>query len=276
MIKIIFKPIYTCWVAEHPKPVGTIEFLGGALFGILPTIFYSYFLRFLYGQGFTVITSPFRLSLNHTKVTKEIYEDRARVFDTLNPIHENLPHFWIGHSLGCKYIMLLEIFGERDSQDFLIQDQPSILMAPNISDTRKAVKFAWLAKYLDRKGYGVRPNRSEMKSKLIASERFNLSGIISFGLDKEAGNQSQSAEQPDFSDVALITQILASRPNRLLLGTELKNCQHLEPIKISFQQEHLSHKPQRQLENLVLDYLHQLTRRTRVAQVMNLPNNPKP
>jgi Protein of unknown function (DUF1350) len=258
MNKIIFKPIYTCWVAEHPQPVGTIEFIGGALFGVLPTFFYSYFLRYLYGQGFTIVTSPFRLSLNHTKVAKEIYSDRARVFAALNPIHENLPHFWIGHSLGCKYILLLELAGEKDGQDFLIQDQPSILIAPNISDTQKAVQFKWLATYLDRTGRGVQPNRAEIKSTLQASKRFNLSAIVSFGLDKEAGTQSQTPEQPDFSDGSLTTQILASLPSRFLLKTELQDCQHLEPVKIGFKSELPSFKPQRQLEIQTLDYLHKL------------------
>jgi Protein of unknown function (DUF1350) len=228
----IFKPVYTCWVAEHPQPIGTIEFLGGALFGVFPTIFYSSLLRYLYGQGFTIVTSPFRLSLDHARVAKEIYLDRERVFDTLSPTHHNLPRFWVGHSLGCKYILLLKTSSEIDKGTFSIKDNPSVLIAPNISDTLKAVRFKWLATYLDRTGRGVNPNRNEVKLKLEKSQRFNLSAIISFGLDTEAGTQKESPEKPDFSDVALITQILANNPKRLLLKTELPKCKHLEPVKI--------------------------------------------
>jgi Protein of unknown function (DUF1350) len=268
-MKIIFKPVYTCWVAEHPQPIGTIEFLGGALFGLLPTVFYSYFLRYFYNQGFTIVTSPFRLSLDHASVAQEIYLDRARVFDTLHSVHQSLPRFWVGHSLGCKYILLLEMAGELDSQDFLIKDQPSILIAPNISDTLKAVKSKWLAAYLDRKGCGVKPDRHNLRKQLSRSKRFNLSAVISFSLDQEAGTQNQTPEAPDFSDVALITQVLETEANRLLLRTELLTYQHLEPVKIGFTVNH-NVQSSRKLEPQVLDYLQQLQIKT-IVTPMSIP-----
>ena len=232
MSNCVFHPIYTCWVAEHPEAIGTIEFLGGALFGSLPNVSYSYFLNYFYDRGFTIVTAPFRLGLNHEQIAREIHSDRQRVFDTLNPIHKTLPRYWIGHSLGCKYIILLETAGEEEETEFFLKDQPSILIAPDMSDTYDAVKIGVIAKYLDDIGQGVSPNRVATTAKLAASKRFNLTAIISFDLDNIAGTQQQTPDQPDFSDVALITQLLKQRPSGLLLTTELSNCQHLEPVGV--------------------------------------------
>jgi hypothetical protein len=273
MSKCIFQPVFTCWVAEHPEPIGTIEFLGGALFGSLPNISYSYFLNYFYDQGYTVVTSPFRLGLNHEEISYEIHSDRERVFRTLQPIHQSLPRFWIGHSLGCKYIILLEAAGDKEQSGFFLKDQPSILIAPDISDTYDAVKIGLIAKYLDDIGRGVKPNRAEMKAKLERSNRFNLTAIISFDQDDVAGTQQQTPESPDFSDVALITQILENRPSGLLLKTELKNCRHLEPVGVTVVQADgnlglvdldlsdgvLESVINRQLEPQVMNYLQRLT-----------------
>lgn len=257
-MKMKFKSVYTCWVAEHPNPIGTIEFLGGTFFGIFPTIFYSYFLDYLYGKGYSIVTSPFRLSLNHTKIAREIYGDRQRVFSTLDPCHKDLPRIWVGHSLGCKYILILEMAGEADGESFPIKDQPSILIAPNISNTLKAVRSKLLADFLDRFGCGVNPKREDLKASLAQSRRFNLSAIISFGCDTEAGTQDESSEEPDFSDVALITKTLSSRSERLLLTQELAKSNHLEPIKIGIQEQS---KPPRKLEIQVFDYLNRMIER---------------
>jgi hypothetical protein len=273
MSKCFFQPVFTCWVAEHPQPIGTIEFLGGALFGSLPNISYSYFLSCLYDRGYTIVTAPFRLGLDHEKISREIHSDRQRVFEALKPIHQTLPRFWMGHSLGCKYIILLEAAGEEDGTEFFLKDQPSILIAPDMSDTYDAVKIGIIAQYLDDIGQGVNPNRAATKAKLAASKRFNLTAIISFDRDDVAGTQKQTPDAPDFSDVALITELLEHRPSGLLLKTELKDCQHLEPVGIKIVQPDgslalvdldlsdgiVESVTNRQLEPQVISYLTQLT-----------------
>ncbi len=176
------------------------------------------------------MTAPFRLGLNHQQIAEEIHSDRAKVFETLKPVHQDLPRFWIGHSLGCKYIVLLESTGEGDFKSFLLEDQPSILLAPDVSNTYDAVKIGVIAKYLDDIGQGVNPDRAKLAAMLAASNRFNLTAIVSFELDDVAGNQAQSAEAPDFSDVALISEIIESKPSRTLLKAELADCKHLEPV----------------------------------------------
>jgi hypothetical protein len=106
------------------------------------------------------------------------------------------------------------------------------LIAPDISNTYDAVRIGILAQYLDDIGRGVNPNRTLTKARLAASKRFNLTAVISFDRDDIAGTQKQTPDDPDFSDVALITQLLEQRPSGLLFKTELENCQHLEPVGV--------------------------------------------
>jgi Protein of unknown function (DUF1350) len=223
----MFKPIYSCWVAEHPNPIGVIEFLGGALFGSLPNVSYSYFLNSLYEEGYTIITQPFRLGLNHEQIAEEIFEERNKILQDLGESHQNIPRIWVGHSLGCKYIMLLEILGEGKTQ-FPLKNQPSLLIAPDLSDTHEGVPLPPVARYLDRIGKGVRPDRNTMKNKLEKSKRFGLTAILSFDKDYVAGTQSQL---PETSDVALITDILEKIKGNTLIKKEIPG-KHLEIVGI--------------------------------------------
>jgi Protein of unknown function (DUF1350) len=182
----------------------------------LPNVSYSYFLNSLYEEGYTIVTQPFRLDLNHEKIAQEIFEERNRVLQTLGESYQGIPRIWVGHSLGCKYITLLEMLGEGDTEtQFPLKDQPSLLIAPDLSDTREAVRIEPIARYLDDIGKGVKPNRQEMKIRLEASKRFG-------------GTQSQS---PETSDVALITKILEKTKGNILIKEEIPG-KHLEIVGI--------------------------------------------
>ena len=104
----IFKPVAHSWVAIHSQPIGVVEFIGGALFGSVPIISYDYFLRSLYEAGYTVITLPFRFGLDHESVAESLLSERDEVLQQIDDYHGGLPRFWVGHSLSCKYIFLLE------------------------------------------------------------------------------------------------------------------------------------------------------------------------
>ncbi|NJK28375.1 MAG: DUF1350 family protein [Coleofasciculaceae cyanobacterium SM2_3_26] len=110
-MKIQFKPIFNSWVAVHPNPIGVVEFIGGAGFGMLPNITYSHLLHSFYDTGYTVIAVPFPLGLNHRRIAEGLAEERDRIRASLG-YGNNTPHFWVGHSLGCKYILLLEATGK--------------------------------------------------------------------------------------------------------------------------------------------------------------------
>jgi hypothetical protein len=217
-MKMTFKAIAHSWVAPHPAPIGVIEFIGGALYGLLPTVSYRYFLRCLYEAGYTIIAMPFPFGFDHAEIARGLLREREQIRAELN-YPADLPDFWVGHSVGCKYITLLEAMGA-------ILDQPSLLIAPDISDTQNALPIPALARWLERHSLGVRPTRAETQALIRNSKLFSLTGIISFSQDDIAGNASQS---PDRSDIAWFLQELGSRQPTDFPHQELPGG-HREPI----------------------------------------------
>jgi hypothetical protein len=122
-IKLRFKPISHSWVAIHPQAKGVIQFIGGAFFGTFgPTFFYRHLLKYWFEQGYTIIVLPFAFTFNHYKeagfLIREQYDllpeiiQRAKFEGYTYEVYLDENNFsWIGHSLGCKYISLLEGFG---------------------------------------------------------------------------------------------------------------------------------------------------------------------
>jgi hypothetical protein len=124
-----FHPLHFGWVALPPKPKAVVVFIGGAFFGTFPTFFYRGFLRKLYDLDYAVVALPFRFTFNHWDIalSVSIYLVELRhELDTLllasisdggkqnvNPIPK-IPYLWIAHSLGCKYVALLELLTERE------------------------------------------------------------------------------------------------------------------------------------------------------------------
>jgi hypothetical protein len=117
-----FQPISHSWVALHPKPQGVIQFIGGAFFGTFwPMLFYRSLLQRLFKDGYTIVLLPFNFTFNHYAesgfLIREQYEImpevvRRAIFAKYDyEIYLSDKNFaWIGHSIGCKYIALLEAF----------------------------------------------------------------------------------------------------------------------------------------------------------------------
>lgn len=124
-----FQPLHFGWVALPPRPKAVVVFIGGAFFGTYPTFFYRGFLRVLYDLGYAVVALPFRFSLRHWDIalSLSIYlaELKKEVNALLAPTGSNrglqeqntearLPYLWVAHSLGCKYVALLELLSESE------------------------------------------------------------------------------------------------------------------------------------------------------------------
>lgn len=210
-MSMIFKPIAHSWIAIHSEPIGIVEFIGGALFGSVPIVSFDYFLRSLYEAGYTVIALPFRFGLNHQSIAETLLTERDEVFKEIANSHQGLPRFWVGYSLGCKYITLLEAARK-------IWDQPSLLIAPDISDTKEAVPVPFVPELLDKLELGVKPTREETRKIIENSELFNLTALISFNNDRVAGTESEPFEK---SDVALFINELEVKKKRKLLRKEI-------------------------------------------------------
>lgn len=133
---LCFQPFANSWVALHPQPKGIIQFVGSFfIFGSIPTVFYNPLLRNLYNQGYTIIAYPcsvippiiWRLRrVDHWQasiglLTEEYALKQELVAYILRQGNQDLlelylnqsNYFWLGHSLGCKYISILEIISSN-------------------------------------------------------------------------------------------------------------------------------------------------------------------
>lgn len=117
-----FQPISRSWVAIHPQSKGVLQFIGGAFFGtFFPTFFYRGLLSFLYDQGYTIIVLPFSFTFNHYAEAGFLITEQYNIIPDLVKIAiqksydfkvylEEKNYSWLGHSIGTKYITLLEGF----------------------------------------------------------------------------------------------------------------------------------------------------------------------
>ena len=245
-----FQPVSFSWVALHPKPKGIIQFIGGAFFGTFPTLFYRHLLQELYREGYTLVALPFRFSLRHWQIAYSMLEEQHRLRQILpdlaehqgydSSVYRNVSSYlWIGHSLGCKYIALLELLsGDEDAvaaalpEDLIetyrssegIWSQGSVLFAPDISDLESAIPIRSLVTLLKHLKLGVRPSRQETLDLIHQSALFNLTAMMSFDRDTVAGSLRDT--DPGVSDVLWLYQYLQTKsaPVQELSG------KHLEPV----------------------------------------------
>ena len=217
------------FAAIHPQPQGVIQFVGGFFFGGWFTQWWhKNLLRPLFEDKYTIIINAFANSSDHwgeaiklvaiqdsllTEVT-EIAKRKGyeyKIYQLSNPEKEG-KYFWLGHSLGCKYIALLELltdletepvekalkdtFGEAEAkgiQEALarnaidlgrvsIKNQSSILMAPVIRDFPKILEYL---------GLKIRPTKTNTFKFIIEATRgdrnlFNLLAGMSFQMNNVA------------------------------------------------------------------------------------------
>ncbi len=126
-------------VVFHPNPKGIIQLIGGFISGSFPEHKFKFLLRNLYNQGYSLIIYhfPFRpLQFNHwsvaIKILKDLYVVRFEIIkklfctsmanEKLKVYIENKNYFWLGYSLGCKYILLLELLS-NDHDSFQRRNQ---------------------------------------------------------------------------------------------------------------------------------------------------------
>lgn len=221
--RITFTPLRFCWAALHPDPQGIVFLIGGAFFGTFPTLFYRALLRELHRAGFTVVALPFRFSFRHWDVALSMARDHLEIRRELLQIARHLGHatevyrqpptapgfndLWIGHSLGCKYIALLELLSDAEEASFAalasacvgpkqaerlsrtlqsvdlnavsLLNQPSILLDPEISDLDSAIPWPPLRRLVGL-FVSVRPSRLQSFCLIRGSRLFRLSSLLSF------------------------------------------------------------------------------------------------
>ncbi len=308
-----FSPVGFSWVAIHPNPKSVIQFIGGALFGTFPTIFYRHFLRTLFEEGHTIIALPFRFSFRHWPIAIDLLKEqeilRYNLTEMANQLgyqsdiyQERANYFWLGHSLGCKYIALLEflsgphwkqiaaacvekdvcqqiesILAQADLENASILGQPSLLIAPDISNTESAIPVPEFALFLDQVGLGVKPTREQTQCFIEGSKLFNLTALISFDKDTLAGSETDKFKCEKIkqnSDVLLLIEQLKARKFPVLLQ-ELEG-KHLEPMGIKVGDFIVDLNPfdkfiralkHRRLEAVTIQFLNKLRERQRSLDI---------
>jgi Protein of unknown function (DUF1350) len=265
-------------VLLHPQPKGVIQFIGSFIFGSFPVCAYKALHQFLFTQGYSVILYEFPLNplqFNHWEVAldllKEQYNLKIEIVKTLTATNtdpdrielylRSANYLWLGHSLGCKYIALLEVLSqdalkrtsilqncldENDAERIIasldsieslrtkadeilqqmlpeinpntqafIRDQPSVLLAPEISNTVRFLRSGWRIA-----NPWTKPNGGQTECLISSSQDlFNLTGIISFSSDDIAEDE-----------VTFLIEQIKNRHFQPYLAAELLGC-HFEPLQ---------------------------------------------
>lgn len=305
-----FIPLSSSWVAIHPKPKGVIQFIGGAFFGSFPTLFYRHFLSELFADGYTIIALPFRFSFEHWSIAIGLLREQsilgqaipneARRLGYDDSIYaDTSKYIWVGHSLGCKYLALLEFLSEDDWRDKLIEcvdsheververgfarinpgktsilNQPSLLIAPDISNTESAIPIPALARLLDRLGLGVKPRRKQTQCFIRLSDLFNLTAMISFTQDTVAGSLTDITKSPEIQANSDVLWFATQLQDKDLIKKELRG-KHLEPVGIKVGNYIVDLNPldkfiepisSRFLEQVALQFLEKLQQRDKTIE----------
>ena len=225
------------WVAVNPAPgsPGVVEFYGGYGFGHFPLASYGWLLDAVYAAGWSLIVVPYSSGFDHWSTAARLLRERDAVLRAV-PELRGKPHAWLGHSLGCKLILLLDA-ATSAANEFAppassaashglrgVRDDAVVLMAPDISGTRSAIPIAWLAKLLDWLGLGVRPTPAQTYALLQSSGVFRRAGLLAFLGDTIAGTRETRPPKT----VALLYGILSRRRMERLEYAEQAGG-HLQP-----------------------------------------------
>lgn len=257
-----FVPLKFAWAAIHPNPVGTVYFIGGAFFGTFPTLFYRFLLKNIFLQGYTVVALPFRFSFRHWSIAIGLAENQATIRQGLleaarqrgygteayqiepGDRPQTIKEYWLGHSLGCKYIALLELLTDYEQlkqqtalkacigapqalqieqllatsslASVSLYNQPSVLLDPVIADLENAVPIKALQRLVERL-IQVRPSRQETFCLIDKTRLFALTTLISF--ESQLARASVLKLQQLLADRLLKTQSIAV--GQPLLGKHL-------------------------------------------------------
>jgi hypothetical protein len=201
---------------------------------------------------------------------------------------------------GNKYIALLEFLSSKQFpksaevtalvaaaglEAVSIFDQPSLLLASDISDTESTIPVKAIAHFIDNlKPFGiplgVHPKRQETQAFIQDSNLFNLTALISFQGDTVAGSMSdryKDAKTRANSDVLWFFEYLNTRAFAIV-HQELPG-KHLEPVGLRFGDNIVDLNPldkfieplgTRRLEGVAIEFLSKLTARGQKEQSLDL------
>lgn len=234
-----YQKVSESYVAVSPSPdsPGVVELYGGYGFGHFPLASYGWLLDAVYAAGYSLIVVPYSGGFDHWKTAGRLLREREAVLGAV-PELRGMPHWWLGHSLGCKLILLLDA-ATTEANEFQppdgagadafrglrgVRDDRVVLMAPDISGTSAAIPVRWLAWLLDLLGLGVRPTPAQTYALLERTGVFRRAGVMAFTGDTISGTRESD---PPLT-VARLCRILSSRRMERLEYAEQPGA-HLQP-----------------------------------------------
>ncbi|GAA6621770.1 DUF1350 family protein [Scytonema sp. NUACC26] len=214
--KLRFQPVSFSWVALHPQPKGVIQFIGGAFFGTFgPMLFYRYLLACLFKQGYTIILLPFNFTFDHYAEAGFLIKEQYRLIPELvrmaklanyeyETYLDDSNFSWIGHSIGCKYIALLEVFSALPKEPEELKE--------------------FICQIVQKTSGNLSPEKQEKKVKIVVKELENLINELkdnSYNAKKLVSyyvNQDATKEQKNFgeSDVKIASIFIKNQASLLL------------------------------------------------------------
>ncbi|BAY98073.1 hypothetical protein NIES37_20210 [Tolypothrix tenuis PCC 7101] len=228
-LKLRFKPVSFSWVALHPQPRGVIQFIGGAFFGTFgPMFFYRYLLESLFNRGYTIIILPFNFTFDHYTEAGFLIKEQYRIIPELvrmaklagynYEIYQDNSNFaWIGHSIGCKYIALLEAFSsfpeEPDAIKQIIREviqEASGSLSPEKQEKKVQIVFNDIEYLIN-----------ELRRKNIKTQN-----LISYYVNPQ---DSIAQDKTDNSDVSIGSLFIKSQPSLLLAPVNTKLDSAIKP-----------------------------------------------
>ena len=93
-------------VSQGP-PRALLHFLGGALVGAAPHVYYRYLLETLSRQGYLVVATPYNLSFDHLQSCDAIIERFETIAPMLARQYGAVPVVGVGHSCGALLQLLI-------------------------------------------------------------------------------------------------------------------------------------------------------------------------
>lgn len=217
--KLRFQPVSHSWVALHPQPKGVIQFIGGAFFGtFFPMRFYRYLLQSLFSDRYTIIILPFNFTFNHYGeagfLIREQYEITPELVRMAKfagydyQVYLNDHNFyWIGHSIGCKYIALLEGFSalprEHDQLEAFIRKIVNETSNPSNQEKNER-KIQSIVKDL------------EILIEDLKQKRQRATQLIKYYLGQEQDTYLDTIEDPNINRTFFKSLFIKGQPSVLL------------------------------------------------------------
>ncbi len=239
-------------VAFHPTPRGVIQFVGGYGFGAFPILCYRKLLEQLFIRKYTVVVLPYIPVTNHLTVVESLFKKHKRFRDEFPKKAEEMGletqvytdpknYFWLGHSLGCEYITLLELLSSKkqavikdangcnilkteankNAVESILQMSCQLHNRPLPIRGQSSLLIAPCFKAASVMNLFVKPTQQQIWSSIEeSSDVFNLTALISFASDRLAGHQSncnrvQQIERNTCSDVCFLTKNLKLQESNL-------------------------------------------------------------